>query len=232
MKRCKEWGNFMDINNDKLIELNKRILENEKVKISFKEIFFSKPVIVSLIILVLEVLAAVIANCNSENQTVIKISAYSILILSTCHLLYIFYGCFSVFKEMKHTDLYSSLVENFYKRKIKKEEIFELLSEIENEDKNKLIEYYNYIKQLINEKQDSFSFLFDGLQNVGLFSAFIFILDSLKNLSTIIENNNLFEILTYLIPLGATILVIMEKFRFLKYKKISYCIEEYFESKK
>ena len=221
----------MGTNNDKLIELNKRILENEKVKISFKEIFFSKPVIVSLIILVLEVLAAVIANCNSENQTVIKISAYSILILSTCHLLYIFYGCFRVFKEMKHTDLYSSLVENFYKRKIKKEEIFELLSEIENEDKNKLIEYYNYIKQLINEKQDSFSFLFDGLQNVGLFSAFIFILDSLKNLSTIIENNNLFEILTYLIPLGATILVIMEKFRFLKYKKIRTYLEAYFETK-
>lgn len=221
----------MDINNDKLIELNKRILENEKVKISFKEIFFSKPVIVSLIILVLEVLAAVIANCNSENQTVIKISAYSILTLSTCHFLYIFYGCFSVFKEMKHTDLYSSLVEIFYKRKIKKEEIFELLSEIENEDKNKLIEYYNYIKQLINEKQDSFSFLFDGLQNVGLFSAFIFILDSLKNLSTIIENNNLFEILTYLIPLGATILVIMEKFRFLKYKKIRTYLEAYFETK-
>ena len=222
----------MDINNDKLIELNKRILENEKVKISFKEIFFSKPVIVSLIILVLEVLAAVIANCNSENQTVIKISAYSILILSTCHLLYIFYGCFSVFKEMKHTDLYSSLVENFYKRKIKKEEIFELLSEIENEDKNKLIEYYNFIKQLINEKQDSFSFLFDGLQNVGLFSAFIFILDSLKNLSTIIENNNLFEILAYLFPLGVTILVIMEKFRFLKYKKICTYLEAYFESNK
>lgn len=232
MKRCKERGIFMDINNDKLIELNKRILENEKVKISFKEIFFSKPVIVSLIILVLEVLAAVIANCNSENQTVIKISAYSILILSTCHLLYIFYGCFSVFKEMKHTDLYSSLIENFYKRKIKKEEIFELLSEIENEDKNKLIEYYNYIKQLINEKQDSFSFLFDGLQNVGLFSAFIFILDSLKNLSTIIENNNLFEILTYLLPLGATILVIMEKNRFLQYKKICTYLEDYFESKK
>lgn len=222
----------MDINNDKLIELNKRIIENEKVKISFKEIFFSKPVIISLIILVLEVLAAVIANCNSENQTVIKISAYSILILSTCHLLYIFYGCFSVFKEMKHTDLYSSLVENFYKRKIKKEEIFELLSEIENEDKNQLIEYYNYIKQLINEKQDSFSFLFDGLQNVGLFSAFIFILDSLKNLSTIIENNNLFEILTYLIPLGATILVIMEKIRFLQYKKICTYLEAYFESNK
>ena len=84
---------------------------------------------------------------------------------------------------------------------------------------------------MINEKQDSFSFLFDGLQNVGLFSAFIFILDSLKNLSTIIENNNLFEILTYLIPLGATILVIMEKFRFLKYKKIRTYLEAYFETK-
>lgn len=222
----------MGTNNDKLIELNKRILENGKAKISFKEIFFSKPVIISLIILVFEVLAAVIANCNSENQTVIKGSAYSILILSTCHIIYIFYGCFSVFKEMKQTDLSSSLVESFYNFISRKKEIFELLSEIENEDKNKLIEYYNYIKQLINEKQDSFSFLFNGLQNVGLFSAFIFILDSLKNLSTIIENNNLFEILVYLFPLGVTILVIVEKFRFLKYKKICTYLEAYFENKK
>lgn len=222
----------MGTNNDKLIELNKRILKNEKAKISFKEIFFSKPVIVSLIILVLEVLAAVIANCNSENQTVIKISAYSILILSTCHLLYIFYGCFRVFKEMKHTDLYSSLVENFYKRKIKKEEIFELLSEIENEDKNKLIEYYNYIKQLINEKQDFFSFLFDGMQNVGLFSSFIFVFDNLKNLSIIMENNNLFEMLAYFIPLIVPIFSSVLKTNFLKYKKICTYLEAYFESKK
>ena len=221
----------MGTNNDKLIELNKRILKYEKVKISFKEILFSKPVIVSLIILVLEIVVVVIARICSNNQSIIKYCAYSIEILSTFHLIYIFYGCFSVFKEMKQTDLSLSLVESFYNFNSRKKEIFALLSKIENEDKNTLCDYYSYIKQLINEKQDSFSFLFDGLQNVGLLASFIYILDKSKDLLTIIKNNNLFEMLGYFLPLGATILVIMEKVRFLQYKKVCTYLEAYFESK-
>ena len=85
---------------------------------------------------------------------------------------------------------------------------------------------------MINEKQDSFSFLFDGLQNVGLLASFIYILDKSKDLLTIIKNNNLFEMLGYFLPLGATILVIMEKVRFLKYKKVCTYLEAYFENKK
>lgn len=221
----------MDINNDKLIELNKRILENEKVKISFKEIFFSKPVIVSLIILVLEVLAAVIANCNSENQTVIEYCCYAIIILMTFHFCYIFFGTIRAVKETKK-DLSISLVESFNRNEKTKKKIFKLLKNIEKENKNLLINYHNYIKKIIKETQEIFSFLFDGMQNVGLFSSFIFVFDNLKNLSTIIENNNLFEMLAYFIPLIVPIFSIVLKTNFLKYNKISYCIEEYFESKK
>ncbi len=221
----------MDINNDKLIELNKRILENEKVKISFKEIFFSKPVIVSLIILVLEVLAAVIANCNSENQTVKEYCCYAIVILMTFHFCYIFFGTIRAFKEIKQ-DLSISLVESFNRNEKTKKKIFKLLKNIEKEDKSLLINYHNYIKKIIKETQNSFSFLFDGMQNVGLFSSFIFVFDNLKNLSTIIENNNLFEMLVYFIPLIVPIFSMVLKNNFLKYNKINYYLEAYFESKK
>ena len=65
----------------KLIELNKKILETGKIKIGFKEIILSKPVIFSLLFLLLEILAVIVANCHSDNQTIIKYCAYSIMIL-------------------------------------------------------------------------------------------------------------------------------------------------------
>lgn len=70
------------------------------------------------------------------------------------------------------------------------------------------------------------------MQNLGLFSSFIFVFSNLKKLPIIIENNNLFEMLAYFMPLIVTIYVIVRKNNFLKYNKINYYIEEYFESKK
>ena len=82
----------------KLIELNKKILETEKIKISFKETFFSKPVIVSFAVCAVEIILVIFAYCNSDCLTVIKSCTYSIMVFSTCHLIYLFYNCFHSLK--------------------------------------------------------------------------------------------------------------------------------------
>lgn len=215
----------------KLIELNKKILETGKIKISFKETFFSKPVIVSFAVCAVEIILVIFAYCNSDCLTVIKSCTYSIMVFSTCHLIYLFYNCFHSLKEIKKTNLSTTLVQSFEKHIFEKEEIFNIIKKIEIKDKESLEKYSNYIKHLINKSQDLFSFIFDGIQNVGLFSAFIAILNNLKNLPTIIENNTLFELLVYFIPISVPVTIISEKIKFLKYKKINYYLEEYYESK-
>ena len=221
----------MENTRNELIKLNKKILEAEKIKISFKETFFSKPVIVSFSVCVGEIILAFIAYCNSDKQILIKFITYAIMGLSIGHLIYLSYGYFCLFKEIKKTNLSTTLVQSFERHFFEKEEIFNIIKKIEIKDKESLEKYSNYIKHLINKSQDLFSFIFDGIQNVGLFSAFIAILNNLKNLPTIIENNTLFELLVYFIPISIPVTIISEKIKFLKYKKINYYLEEYFGRK-
>ena len=215
----------------KLIELNKKIFEIDKTKINFKESFFSKPVIVSLICFILEIVFVIIAKKNSDNQSMVEYCGYAMTIFMIFHFFYIFFGTVRAFKETKQ-DLSVSLVESFKRNEKIKKEIFKLLTKIEKKDKISLINYHRYIKKLTKEDKDLFSFFFDGMQNLGLFSSFIFVFSNLKKLPIIIENNNLFEMLAYFMPLIVTIYVIVKKNNFLKYNKINYYIEEYFESKK
>lgn len=117
MKRCKEGWRKM---RKKLIELNKKIFEIDKTKINFKESFFSKPVIVSLICFILEIVFVIIAKKNSDNQSMVEYCGYAMTIFMIFHFFYIFFGTVRAFKETKQ-DLSVSLVESFKRNeKIKK----------------------------------------------------------------------------------------------------------------
>jgi hypothetical protein len=208
-------GKKMD---EDLISLIEQILGKDEKNISFKFKDFIPEIVFTFIPLVFEIVAVIMI----KKKLFETISMIAFIISYAIQLIYVITGFICISKDFYKSQKVSahSILQDFNKYKKTKSKIEKLIEKLNTSDPKLLFTFKEYLFLEKSKFDNRCSFLFVGVQNVGLFSLIFLFAKNIEELSKISTPLSTISIFTFVFPLVVSLFILFEKKKAYKLNQI------------
>lgn len=208
---------------DVLILFIEKILGKNKKRISFTFKDFIPTIIFTFIPLIFEIVAVIMIQ-NKRNET---ISMLVFIVFYAIQLIYVIIGFICTSKHLYKFQKISahSIVQDFNNYKETKLEIMKLVDKLNIENPGILAEFKEYLSLEKTKFDNQYSFFFEGIQNVSLFSLIYLFAKNIDELSKLETPHSTISIFIFVFPLVVSLFILFEKKRAYKFNEILLFLE-------
>lgn len=199
--------------------LIEQILGRDEKNISFKMKDFLPMIFFVILPLILEIVAVIFIRREQWKK------AFSIVFLTSyaVQIFYIIIGFIFTSKNIyiSYKVSANSVLQNFKNYKEKKSEILKLIEKLREKNPNLLLDFKEYLAFEKTKFDSRYSLLFEGMQNVGVFSLIILFAKNIDELSKTSAPINTISIFVFVLPLAVSLIILFEKTKAYKINQIS-----------
>lgn len=220
-------GNLLrgsEIMDEDLISLIEQILGKDEKNISFKFKDFIPVIVFTFIPLVFEIVAVIML----KKKLFETISMIAFIISYAIQLIYVITGFICISKDFYKSQKVSvhSILQDFNKYKKTKSKIEKLIEKLNTSNPKLLFTFKEYLFLEKSKFDNRCSFLFVGVQNVGLFSLIFLFAKNIEELSKISTPLSTISIFTFVFPLVVSLFILFEKKKAYKLNQILIYLDE------
>lgn len=192
-----------------LILLIEKILGKDKRRISIAFKDFIPTIIFSFIPLIFEIVSVILI----KKKLFETISMLVFIVSYAIQLIYVIIGFIYASKDLYKFQKVSahSIVQNFNNYREKKSEIMKLIDKLNIENPGILAEFKEYLSLEKTKFDNQYSFFFEGIQNVSLFSLIYLFAKNIEEVSKLETPLSTISIFIFVFPLAVSLFLISEK---------------------
>ena len=209
--------------NEDLILLIEKIFgkDRRRISIAFKD--FIPTIIFAFIPLIFEIVSVILIN----KKLFETISMLVFIVSYAIQLIYVIIGSICTSKDLYKFQKVSahSIVQNFNNYREKKSEIMKLIDKLNIENPGILAEFKEYLSLEKTKFDNQYSFFFEGIQNVSLFSLIYLFARNIEEVSKLETPLSTISIFIFVFPLVVSLFIFFEKKRTYKFNKFLLFLE-------
>ena len=211
------------IMNEDLILLIEKILEKNEKRISFTFKDLKPAIFFTFIPLIFEIVSVILIN----KKLFETISMLVFIVSYAIQLIYVIIGSICTSKDLYKFQKVSahSIVQNFNNYREKKSEIMKLIDKLNIENPGILAEFKEYLSLEKTKFDNQYSFFFEGIQNVSLFSLIYLFARNIEEVSKLETPLSTISIFIFVFPLLVSLFIFFEKKRAYKFNEILLFLE-------
>ena len=192
-----------------LILLIEKILGKNEKRISFTFKDFKTTIIFSFIPLIFEIVSVILI----KKKLFETISMLVFIVSYAIQLIYVIIGFIYASKDLYKFQKVSahSIVQNFNNYREKKSEIMKLIDKLNTKNPKILAEFKENLLLEKSKFDNRFSFFFEGIQNVSLFSLIYLFARNIEEVSKLETPLSTISIFIFVFPLVVSLFLISEK---------------------
>lgn len=192
-----------------LILLIEKILGKNEKRISFTFKDFKTTIIFSFIPLIFEIVSVILI----KKKLFETISMLVFIVSYAIQLIYVIIGFIYASKDLYKFQKVSahSITQNFNNYREKKSEIMKLIDKLNIENPGILAEFKEYLSLEKTKFDNQYSFFFEGIQNVSLFSLIYLFARNIEEVSKLETPLSTISIFIFVFPLVVSLFLISEK---------------------
>lgn len=198
-----------EIMNEDLILLIEKILGKDKRRISIAFKDFIPTIIFSFIPLIFEIVSVILI----KKKLFETISMLVFIVSYAIQLIYVIIGFIYASKDLYKFQKVSahSIVQNFNNYREKKSEIMKLIDKLNTKNPKILAEFKENLLLEKSKFDNQYSFFFEGIQNVSLFSLIYLFAKNIDELSKLETPLSTISFFIFVFPLAVSLFLISEK---------------------
>lgn len=205
-------GNLLrgsEIMDEDLILLIEKILGKNEKRISFTFKDFKTTIIFSFIPLIFEIVSVILI----KKKLFETISMLVFIVSYAIQLIYVIIGFIYASKDLYKFQKVSahSIAQNFNNYREKKSEIMKLIDKLNTKNPKILAEFKENLLLEKSKFDNRFSFFFEGIQNVSLFSLIYLFARNIEEVSKLETPLSTISIFIFVFPLVVSLFLISEK---------------------
>ena len=205
-------GNLLrgsEIMDEDLILLIEKILGKDKRRISIAFKDFIPTIIFSFIPLIFEIVSVILI----KKKLFETISMLVFIVSYAIQLIYVITGFIYASKDLYKFQKFSahSIVQNFNNYREKKSEIMKLIDKLNTKNPKILAEFKENLLLEKSKFDNQYSFFFEGIQNVSLFSLIYLFARNIEEVSKLETPLSTISIFIFVFPLAVSLFLISEK---------------------
>lgn len=219
-------GNLLrgsEIMDEDLILLIEKIFgkDRRRISIAFKD--FIPTIIFSFIPLIFEIVSVILI----KRKLFETISMLVFIVSYAIQLIYVIIGFIYASKDLYKFQKVSahSIVQNFNNYREKKSEIIKLIDKLNIENPRILVEFKEYLSLEKTKFDNQYSFFFEGIQNVSLFSLIYLFAKNIEEVSKLETPLSTISIFIFVFPLVVSLFIFFEKKKAYKFNELLLYLE-------
>lgn len=192
-----------------LILLIEKILGKNEKRISFTFKDFKTTIIFSFIPLIFEIVSVILI----KKKLFETISMLVFIVSYAIQLIYVIIGFIYASKDLYKFQKVSahSIAQNFNNYREKKSEIMKLIDKLNTKNPGILSEFKEYLSLKKTKFDNQYSFFFEGIQNVSLFSLIYLFAKNIEEVSKLETPLSTISFFIFVFPLAVSLFLISEK---------------------
>lgn len=219
-------GNLLrgsEIMDEDLILLIEKILGKNEKRISFTFKDFKLTIIFTFIPLIFEIVAVIMI----KKKLYETISMLVFIVSYAIQLIYVIIGFIYASKDLYKFQKVSahSIVQNFNNYREQKSEIMKLIDKLNTKNPKILAEFKEYLSLEKTKFDKQYSILFEGIQNVSLFSLIYLFARNIEEVSKLETPLSTISIFIFVFPLVVSLFIFFEKKKAYKFNELLLYLE-------
>ena len=203
---------------ENLILLIEKFLEKNEKRVSFTFKNLIPTIIFTFIPLIFEIISVIMI----KKKLLETISMLIFIISYAIQIIYVIIGFICTSKHLINFQKISShsVVQDFNNYKIIKSEIMELIDKLNTENPKVLVEFKEYLVLEKSKLDNQYSFFFEGIQNISLFSLIFLFAKNIEKVSNLETSLSTISFFIFVFPLVVSLFILFEKKRNYKFNQL------------
>ena len=203
---------------ENLILLIEKFLEKNEKRVSFTFKNLIPTIIFTFIPLIFEIISVIMI----KKKLLETISMLIFIISYAIQIIYVIIGFICTSKHLINFQKISShsVVQDFNNYKKIKSEIMELIDKLNTENPKVLVEFKEYLVLEKSKLDNQYSFFFEGIQNISLFSLIFLFAKNIEKVSNLETSLSTISFFIFVFPLVVSLFILFEKKRNYKFNQL------------